>query len=101
MNLSVVLIASESKSAPSALVTPAQAARELDVSESTVRRWLYEGRVPGIRVGGRLRLSRKALEQVVKPARTDGRCSVPGDAARAVRGRDLALTSGPSAEEGR
>lgn len=60
---------SEANSAPSALVTPEQAARELDVSATTVRRWLAEGRLEGVRVGGRLRLEREALHRVVRPAR--------------------------------
>jgi excisionase family DNA binding protein len=69
--LSVVLLmhfpSRESDSAPPVL-TPAQAARELGVSESTVRRWLAEGRLNGFRIGGRLRLERHALERVVRPA---------------------------------
>jgi excisionase family DNA binding protein len=71
--LSVVLMTSsrESPSAPP-LLSPSEAARELDVSESTIRRWLAEGRVPGIRVGGRLRLEREALQEAVRPAAREG-----------------------------
>lgn len=34
------------------LLSVAEVARRLDVSEETVRRWLREGRLPGYRLGG-------------------------------------------------
>ncbi len=43
------------------LLTPAQLARELGVTPRTVQRWVASGRIPGVRVGGRIRLSRSSL----------------------------------------
>jgi excisionase family DNA binding protein len=47
---------------------PCEVARMLDVSEPTVRRWLASGRLPGVRVGGRLRVDPTAVVEFVKPA---------------------------------
>ena len=52
-------------------MTPRQAAALLAVSDGTVRRWLAEGRLPGVRVGGRLRVEPEALETFVRSAGPD------------------------------
>jgi excisionase family DNA binding protein len=46
------------------------AARELGVSERTVRRWLREGRLAAYRVGGRIRIPAYAVREARAPYRT-------------------------------
>jgi excisionase family DNA binding protein len=58
--------------APTSLVTPREAAARLDVSDGTIRRWLAEGRIEGVRVGGRLRVAADELERFVQPAGPTG-----------------------------
>lgn len=43
------------------VMTPREAAEYLRFGESTVRQWARLGRLPGIRIGGRLRFRRQAL----------------------------------------
>ncbi|HUG48127.1 MAG TPA: helix-turn-helix domain-containing protein [Candidatus Limnocylindria bacterium] len=43
------------------------AARELDVSERTLRRWLREGRLDAYRVGGRIRIPARAVRDARSP----------------------------------
>ena len=45
-------------------LTPRQVAEELDVTVRTVQRWVADGRLPAIRVGGRMRVSRSSLGSV-------------------------------------
>lgn len=49
-------------------LTPREAARRLGVSGGTVRRWLSEGRLEGVRVGGRYRIDAAELERFAQPA---------------------------------
>ena len=42
-------------------IGPGEAARRLGVSTRTVQRWLREGRLPGLRVGSRLKVAASAL----------------------------------------
>ena len=52
-------------------VTVAEAAKELDVSPSTVWRWIDAKKLPAYRVGLRsIRIRRDDLRQVIQPART-------------------------------
>ena len=44
------------------------AAARLGVTPTTVRRWLSEGRLAGVRVGGRYRVDQEALDAIVQPA---------------------------------
>jgi acetyl-CoA/propionyl-CoA carboxylase biotin carboxyl carrier protein len=45
-------------------LTPRQVAEELGVTVRTVQRWVADGRLPAMRVGGRVRLSRSSLTSV-------------------------------------
>ncbi|MDQ6681821.1 MAG: ATP-grasp domain-containing protein [Chloroflexota bacterium] len=45
-------------------LTPRQVAAELGVTVRTVQRWISDGRLPGTRVGGRIRVSRSSLWSV-------------------------------------
>lgn len=49
-------------------LTPAEAARRLGVSESTVWRLLRHERLPSVKVGGRRRVAASALRAVVRAA---------------------------------
>ena len=53
-------------------LTPREVAQELGVTVRTVQRWIAGGRLPGTRVGGRMRIPRGALEAVTG-TKTDGR----------------------------
>jgi excisionase family DNA binding protein len=56
---------------PNDLVTPNEAAAALKVSAGSIRRWVHVGKLPGFRIGGRLRVSLAdalAAVQVVQPA---------------------------------
>ncbi len=48
-------------------LTPREVAQELGVTVRTVQRWIATGRLPGTRVGGRMRVPRSALETVSAP----------------------------------
>jgi excisionase family DNA binding protein len=51
-------------------LTPAEAARQLHVSVSTVWRWIDKGKLPAYRVGERfIRIPKAGLSQVVRSAR--------------------------------
>jgi excisionase family DNA binding protein len=58
----------------SAALTPIEVAEQLDVSASSVRRWLAVGTLEGVRVGGRYRVRPQAVERMFVPA-----CSDRGD----------------------
>jgi excisionase family DNA binding protein len=45
-------------------LTPREVARELGVTVRTVQRWIANGRLPGTRVGGRVRVARRDLDVV-------------------------------------
>ncbi len=52
--------------------TVAEAAEELDVSRSTVWRWIAAKRLPAQRVGDRkIRINKQDLANIVRPARAD------------------------------
>jgi len=44
------------------------ATRELGVGQSTLRRWIREGRLPAVRLGRRVLLRPEALERFVRAA---------------------------------
>jgi excisionase family DNA binding protein len=44
-----------------------EAAAELDVHEITVRRYIATGQLEAVRLGGRVRVRRQALEQFLQP----------------------------------
>jgi excisionase family DNA binding protein len=51
--------------------TPAEAARELDVSVSTIWRWIESSKLRAYRVGARsIRIPKGTLAEVVRPARS-------------------------------
>jgi excisionase family DNA binding protein len=46
-----------------------EAAQELDVSESTVKRWLYREKLEGFKVGGVVRVSRRSIDEMARTNR--------------------------------
>lgn len=52
-------------------MTVAQVAEACGVTERTVRRWLREGRLQALRVGGRIRIPTHALREVSAPYGSD------------------------------
>jgi acetyl-CoA/propionyl-CoA carboxylase biotin carboxyl carrier protein len=54
---------------PNDSLTPREVAEELGVTVRTVQRWVADGRLPGTRVGGRVRVSRSSLGAVAEHAR--------------------------------
>ncbi|CAN5853637.1 acetyl-CoA carboxylase biotin carboxylase subunit [soil metagenome] len=50
-------------------IGPGEAARRLGVSTRTVQRWLREGRLPGVRVGSRLKVAAAALPGATNEAK--------------------------------
>jgi excisionase family DNA binding protein len=46
-------------------LTPAQVAQELSVSADSVVRWIKSGRLAGVKVGGRYRTTRAAVDAFV------------------------------------
>ncbi|HVM20147.1 MAG TPA: biotin carboxylase N-terminal domain-containing protein, partial [Egibacteraceae bacterium] len=48
-------------------IGPGEAARRLGVSTRTVQRWLREGRLPAVRVGGRLKVGASAFTDLPAP----------------------------------
>jgi excisionase family DNA binding protein len=53
--------------------TPKQVAAQLGVSPSSVRRWLADDRIEGVRIGGRLWVPPEAVKRAVRPA-SESRC---------------------------
>jgi excisionase family DNA binding protein len=53
-------------------LTPREVALELGVTVRTVQRWIADGRLPGTRVGGRMRVPRGALGAVASAPSTAG-----------------------------
>ena len=51
---------------PDESLTPRQVAEELGVTVRTVQRWVAERRLPAVRVGGRVRVSRSSLAAVAE-----------------------------------
>ena len=50
-------------------LTPREVAQELGVTVRTVQRWIATGRLPGSRVGGRMRVPRSAIQAAPSPGR--------------------------------
>ncbi|MBP8699905.1 MAG: helix-turn-helix domain-containing protein [Syntrophorhabdaceae bacterium] len=46
--------------------SPAEIAKRFNVKEGTVRRWLYDGTLRGIKLGGLWRIPASALEEFIK-----------------------------------
>jgi len=47
------------------LMTVKEAAKTLAVSEAAIRKWMYQGRLPRVKVGRLTRLRREDVEAVV------------------------------------
>ena len=56
------------------LLTPEQAAERLQISPLTVRKWLREGKLPGVKPGGKVwRVREKDLEEFLnRPPEKEG-----------------------------
>jgi excisionase family DNA binding protein len=70
---------------PDELLTPSEVAAELGVTPRTVQRWIAQGRLPAIRVGGRDRVSRSSLATVAGNAAVAGDAPATAAAARPIR----------------
>ena len=46
---------------------PGEAAEELRIAEPTLRRWLREGRVHGVRLGNRWRIPASEIRRLLEP----------------------------------
>ncbi|HEY9289640.1 MAG TPA: helix-turn-helix domain-containing protein [Microlunatus sp.] len=46
-------------------------ALDLAVSTDTVRRWIKDGQLPAVRVGGQIRIRREDAEQLITPVTID------------------------------
>jgi excisionase family DNA binding protein len=64
----VVVIPSSEAVGGSATLTPVEVAEQLAVSASSVRRWLLDGTLPGIRIAGRYRVEQAALDGLIQRA---------------------------------
>jgi excisionase family DNA binding protein len=62
-------------------MTVAEVATACGVTERTVRRWLRDGRLPALRVGGRIRIPEHALRELTAPYGSDREPSGPPRAA--------------------
>ena|SRR5437762_11961845 len=51
-------------------LTVQETARLLRVTPITVRRYIAQGRLPAVKVGGGVRISKEAVEQLPEPVRT-------------------------------
>ena len=49
------------------LLTPKQGAESAQVHEYTVRRWLYRGELPFVKIGRATRIRRSDLEKFITP----------------------------------
>lgn len=49
-------------------LTTQEAARILRVHENSIRKWLKEGRLPGVRLGNRWRISLPAIDRMMEEA---------------------------------
>ena len=67
---------------PDELLTPREVADELGVTPRTVQRWIAQGRLAAVRVGGRERVSRSSLGQVLRGRNVSGLAPSP---ARPIR----------------
>jgi excisionase family DNA binding protein len=52
-------------------ITPLEAADYLKVSTQTIRNWLKNGTLPYIRLGGRYRIEKSVVEQLLIPHNND------------------------------
>lgn len=53
------------------LLTLAEAMRFLRISERTAHRWIRAGILPAVKIGGRWRVPREALERLIKSQRKE------------------------------
>ena len=68
-------------------MTVAQVAEVCGVTERTVRRWLKEGRLAGVRVGSRVRISAHAVGELAAPYGETAASPVRPNRPRPRRGR--------------
>lgn len=57
------------------LLTPEEAAAFLQVKRSTIYAWVHQGFIPHVKLGGRLRFRRSALEDWLKEQEVNGRAT--------------------------
>ncbi|WP_442908610.1 helix-turn-helix domain-containing protein [Halomonas sp. S3-1-8] len=70
----------------------AEAARELDCHPATVSRWVKDGTLPGLKIGGKTYVSKPAFEQMIAQGLpVEQNTGAPG----AITGEVKCLTSAP------
>jgi excisionase family DNA binding protein len=55
----------------SQLFTIKEAANFLNMSENTIRMWIWQKRIPSVKLGRSVRLQRNDLEQIIQSNRRD------------------------------
>ena len=84
-------------------LTPAEAARRLDVSESTVWRFLRREQLASVKVGGRRRIPASAVGRVVRPLRPARADEIPPltfeSALFSLAGCFRSMAAGPGASD--
>ena len=54
-----------------ALLKPKDAAQLLNLSENTIRQWIWQRRLPVVRIGRAVRLRRQDLEEIIERNREE------------------------------
>ena len=73
----------------SQLLTPEEAAERLQVSLSTVKRWLRSGELNGVKPGGRLwRVEEEALQQFIADSKKAGQEKLINKSIQAAKEKD-------------
>ena len=66
------------------LLTPRETAAFLKVHERTVRRWIKNGKIPCVRIGGTVRVARRDLQAATTSQTTGPELPLPEDQRRAL-----------------
>ena len=53
------------------IFTPDQVAKELSISVRTVRKWLRDGKIRGVKIGKSWRVSEAELERLMNPEKEE------------------------------
>ncbi len=72
----------------SQLLTPEEAAKRLQVSHSTIKRWLRNGDLKGVKPGGKVwRVEEEALEQFIADSAKIPHNNLPSDGTKIEKGK--------------
>lgn len=48
------------------LLTVRQTAKQLALQESTIRKWIFQGRIPKVKMGRSVRINRAVIEKIAR-----------------------------------